>query len=199
MKVLTVFAHPGNASSEIEYRQTWGRLIGEEGQGIRVIIDMVHHTRFDTALAAAVFLVIADVDPLKSALMAFAFAAATFFPALLLAIWWPRCTRWGATTALAAGFAVMVTDALFGKALGFFGAGFSAPLASLTGVVLALITGIAASYAQAAPSKVEADYREAMRNPDGDAVYDRAQARAAAAAASAAARAEQVAATESSR
>lgn len=152
-----------------------------------------------TALAAAVFLVIADVDPLKSALMAFAFAAATFFPALLLAIWWPRCTRWGATTALAAGFAVMVTDALFGKALGLFGAGFSAPLASLAGVVLALITGIAASYAQAAPSKVEADYREAMRNPDGDAVYDRAQARAAAAAASAAARAEQVAATESSR
>jgi cation/acetate symporter len=152
-----------------------------------------------TALAAAVFLVIADVDPLKSALMAFAFAAATFFPALLLAIWWPRCTRWGATTALAAGFAVMVTDALFGKALGLFGAGFSAPLASLAGVVLALITGIAASYAQAAPSKAEADYREAMRNPDGDAVYDRAQARAAAAAASAAARAEQVAATESSR
>ena len=152
-----------------------------------------------TALAAAVFLVIADVDPLKSALMAFAFAAATFFPALLLAIWWPRCTRWGATTALAAGFAVMVTDALFGKALGLFGAGFSAPLASLTGVVLALITGIAASYAQAAPSKAEADYREAMRNPDGDAVYDRAQARAAAAAVSAAARAEQVAATDSSR
>jgi putative acyl-CoA dehydrogenase len=42
-----------NASSEIEYRQTWAKLIGEEGQGIRTIIDMVHHTRLDTALAAA--------------------------------------------------------------------------------------------------------------------------------------------------
>jgi putative acyl-CoA dehydrogenase len=42
-----------NASSEIEYRQTWAKLIGEEGQGVRAIIDMVHHTRLDTALAAA--------------------------------------------------------------------------------------------------------------------------------------------------
>src|SRR6185312_3691880 len=40
------------------------------------------------ALAAAMFLVIADVDPLRAALTAFAFAASTFFPALLLAIWW---------------------------------------------------------------------------------------------------------------
>lgn len=42
-----------NASSEIEYRKTWARLIGEEGQGVRTIIEMVHHTRLDTALAAA--------------------------------------------------------------------------------------------------------------------------------------------------
>lgn len=42
-----------NASSEIEYRQTWARLVGEEGQGVRNIIEMVHHTRLDTALAAA--------------------------------------------------------------------------------------------------------------------------------------------------
>jgi putative acyl-CoA dehydrogenase len=42
-----------NASSEIEYRRTWSKLIGEDGQGVRTIIDMVHHTRLDTALAAA--------------------------------------------------------------------------------------------------------------------------------------------------
>jgi putative acyl-CoA dehydrogenase len=42
-----------NASAEIEYKQTWARLIGEEGQGVRTIIEMVHHTRLDTALAAA--------------------------------------------------------------------------------------------------------------------------------------------------
>jgi cation/acetate symporter len=147
-----------------------------------------------TALAASVFLVIADVDPLKSALMAFAFAAASFFPALLLAIWWPRCTKWGAMAAMATGFTVMAADAVFGGALGIFGTGFSAPLASLIGAGLALIAGIAASYTQSPPSQAEADYRRAMRNPDGEAIYDRAQARAAAAAASAGAQAEQSAA-----
>ncbi|HKQ55373.1 MAG TPA: hypothetical protein VJT12_05705, partial [Methyloceanibacter sp.] len=54
-----------------------------------------------TALAAAVFLVIADVDPLKVSLMGLAFAASSFFPALVLAIWWPRCTKWGAMAAMA--------------------------------------------------------------------------------------------------
>ena len=63
-----------------------------------------------TALAAVVFLVIADLDPLKTALLAFAFAGATFFPTLLLAIWWPRCTKWGALAALGAGFAMMLIE-----------------------------------------------------------------------------------------
>ena len=61
---------------------------------------------------------IADVDPLRAALMAFAFAAATFFPALLLAIWWRRCTKWGAMAAMATGFTVMLADAVFGGTLG---------------------------------------------------------------------------------
>ena len=42
-----------NASSEIEYDGTWARMVGEEGRGVRTILDMVHHTRLDTALAAA--------------------------------------------------------------------------------------------------------------------------------------------------
>lgn len=42
-----------NASAEIEYKNTWAKLIGDEGQGVRAIMDMVHHTRLDTTLAAA--------------------------------------------------------------------------------------------------------------------------------------------------
>ncbi len=42
-----------NASAEIEYKDTWACLVGEEGQGVRTIIEMVHHTRLDTTLAAA--------------------------------------------------------------------------------------------------------------------------------------------------
>ncbi|MEJ8574699.1 acyl-CoA dehydrogenase family protein [Microbaculum marinum] len=42
-----------NASSEIEYRDTWARMVGEEGRGVRTIIEMVHHTRLDTGISAA--------------------------------------------------------------------------------------------------------------------------------------------------
>jgi putative acyl-CoA dehydrogenase len=42
-----------NASAEIEYNDTRAWLVGEEGAGVRTIIEMVHHTRLDTCLAAA--------------------------------------------------------------------------------------------------------------------------------------------------
>jgi putative acyl-CoA dehydrogenase len=42
-----------NASSEIEYQDTWARMVGEEGRGVRTIIEMVQHTRLDTSLAPA--------------------------------------------------------------------------------------------------------------------------------------------------
>ena len=42
-----------NASSEVEYDGTWARRVGEEGDGVRTIIEMIHHTRLDTTLAAA--------------------------------------------------------------------------------------------------------------------------------------------------
>jgi putative acyl-CoA dehydrogenase len=42
-----------NASSEIEYVDALAYRLGEEGAGVRTIIEMVHHTRLDTALAPA--------------------------------------------------------------------------------------------------------------------------------------------------
>jgi len=42
-----------NASGEIEYNGTWGLKIGEEGRGVATIMEMVHHTRLDTAIAPA--------------------------------------------------------------------------------------------------------------------------------------------------
>jgi len=45
-----------NASSEIELLDTWGTLIGEEGRGVRTIIDMVNHTRLDCVLGATAVL-----------------------------------------------------------------------------------------------------------------------------------------------
>ncbi len=42
-----------NASSEIEYNRTWARMVGEEGRGVRTIIEMVHHTRLECAIGSA--------------------------------------------------------------------------------------------------------------------------------------------------
>jgi putative acyl-CoA dehydrogenase len=42
-----------NASSEVEFRGAWARLLGEEGRGVPSIIEMVRHTRLDCAIGSA--------------------------------------------------------------------------------------------------------------------------------------------------
>jgi putative acyl-CoA dehydrogenase len=42
-----------NASSEVEFDGAWAQLVGEEGAGVRTIIEMVNHTRLDCALGSA--------------------------------------------------------------------------------------------------------------------------------------------------
>ena len=42
-----------NASSEIEFDGAWARLVGEEGDGVRTIIEMVNLTRLDCAQGSA--------------------------------------------------------------------------------------------------------------------------------------------------
>ena len=41
-----------NASSEIELLGVWSQMIGEEGRGVRTIIEMVNHTRLDCILGS---------------------------------------------------------------------------------------------------------------------------------------------------
>ena len=42
-----------NASSEIELADAWATMVGDEGRGIRTIIEMVNHTRLDCVIGAA--------------------------------------------------------------------------------------------------------------------------------------------------
>jgi putative acyl-CoA dehydrogenase len=42
-----------NASSEVEFRAAWARLVGEEGRGVPTIIDMVNHTRLDCVIGVS--------------------------------------------------------------------------------------------------------------------------------------------------
>jgi putative acyl-CoA dehydrogenase len=42
-----------NASGEVEFDDTWGRLVGEEGRGVRTLIGMVAATRLDCVIGSA--------------------------------------------------------------------------------------------------------------------------------------------------
>jgi putative acyl-CoA dehydrogenase len=42
-----------NASSEVEFRAAWARMVGEPGRGVATIIEMVGHTRLDCVLGSA--------------------------------------------------------------------------------------------------------------------------------------------------
>ena len=45
-----------NSSSEVEFDNAWGVLIGQEGRGISTIIEMAAYTRLDCALSSAGFM-----------------------------------------------------------------------------------------------------------------------------------------------
>jgi len=56
MRLKDKLGDRANASSEIEYRGAYAIRIGEEGRGIATILDMVHHTRLDCAIAPAAYM-----------------------------------------------------------------------------------------------------------------------------------------------
>ncbi|MEL6168209.1 MAG: acyl-CoA dehydrogenase family protein [Pseudomonadota bacterium] len=53
MRLKDKLGNRSNASAEIEYHGALAHRLGAEGEGVRTIITMVHHTRLDTALAPA--------------------------------------------------------------------------------------------------------------------------------------------------
>jgi putative acyl-CoA dehydrogenase len=53
MRLKDKLGNRSNASAEVEYENALAWLVGEEGRGVRVIIEMVNSTRLDCVLAAA--------------------------------------------------------------------------------------------------------------------------------------------------
>ena len=53
MRLKDKLGNRSNASAEVEYENATAWLVGEEGRGVRTIIDMVNSTRLDCVLAAA--------------------------------------------------------------------------------------------------------------------------------------------------
>jgi putative acyl-CoA dehydrogenase len=91
-----------NASCEVEYRGTSGFLIGEEGHGVRVIIEMVHHTRLDTALAASGLMRQAVVHAVHYASHRQAFGRLLADQPLMRNVLADLIVEWAAATVLAA-------------------------------------------------------------------------------------------------
>ena len=52
MRLKDKMGDKSNASSEIEYHAAWARRVGPEGRGVRTIIEMVQHTRYDCILGS---------------------------------------------------------------------------------------------------------------------------------------------------
>ncbi len=53
MRLKDKLGNRSNASAEIEYHDALAFQLGDEGAGVQTIIEMVHHTRLDTAIAPA--------------------------------------------------------------------------------------------------------------------------------------------------
>lgn len=53
MALKNKLGNRANASAEIEYHGAYAEMLGQPGDGIRTILEMVHHTRLDTAMAPA--------------------------------------------------------------------------------------------------------------------------------------------------
>jgi putative acyl-CoA dehydrogenase len=65
-----------NSSSEAEFHDAWGVLVGEEGRGIPTIIEMAMYTRLDNVLASAGFIRRAFAQALHYARHRYAFGKA---------------------------------------------------------------------------------------------------------------------------
>lgn len=52
VRLKNKLGNKANASSEIEYEDTWAVRVGEEGRGVPTIIEMVNHTRLDCVIGS---------------------------------------------------------------------------------------------------------------------------------------------------
>jgi putative acyl-CoA dehydrogenase len=90
-----------NASCEVEFADASARLIGEEGRGVAVIMEMVRHTRLDCALASAASLRRAVAEATHHAQYRFAFGRRLIEQPLMKNVLADLCLESEAATAMA--------------------------------------------------------------------------------------------------
>lgn len=123
-----------------------------------------------TAVAGALVALVAPTDPLRLLLWSLALAGSTFFPVLVLSIWWKRMNDFGAIAGMSCGFAVAVLTILAGEAniIGIDGA-----LAGVLGLPAGVLGAVLASIATPGPSRSILELVREIRIPGGEVIYDR--------------------------
>jgi putative acyl-CoA dehydrogenase len=90
-----------NASSEIELRGAWARMVGEPGRGVPTIIEMVGHTRLDCVIGSAAGMRAGVVSAMHHATYRRAFGKRLIEQPLMRNVLADLCLESEATTALA--------------------------------------------------------------------------------------------------
>jgi cation/acetate symporter len=116
-----------------------------------------------------------DFDVLRAAILALSLAGAAYLPALILSIWWKRVTKWGILAAMLAGSCVATAHAILQLSGGVaIYPGLSGLLAGVLGIPAGLTVGVAVSFATPKPSVELLSLADDMRDPSGEALFDKA-------------------------
>jgi cation/acetate symporter len=126
------------------------------------------------AVLAFILLLVTDIDILQAAIMAFALAGASFFPLLLLSVWWEKSSEWGALAAMGTGFAIAALAIAIGGQVSTL-----MLVATLLGTLAGLAAGVGASLFGPPVSPEALQYFEQLRTPGNETLYDRSLKRAA--------------------
>src|SRR3954453_11293269 len=116
MRLKDKLGNRSNASSEVEFDGAWARLVGEEGAGVRTIIEMVNHTRLDCALGSAAGMRAALVEALHHASHRSAFGRTLIDQPLMRNVLADLCVESEAATVAALRLARSYDDSLAGDA-----------------------------------------------------------------------------------
>ncbi len=157
----------------------YGRLIGGRASAGRRLI--VSRLLLILALLLAAWLALSR----RSEMLGYAFAApslaaAGFFPAMILGVWWKRTTFWGALAGMIAGFVVTAAYVVAVRAgvvapLRLFGltdSGLSPAASAIIGVPLGFVVAVVVSLASPEPSEARREVVEAIRRPSPDPVLE---------------------------
>ncbi|MHA1164744.1 MAG: sodium:solute symporter family transporter, partial [Alphaproteobacteria bacterium] len=121
------------------------------------------------------YVTINDFDVLRAAILAMSLTGAAYLPALILSIWWKRMTKWGILAAMLTGSCVATAHAMLQlSGSGALFPGLSGLLAGVLGIPAGLVIGVAVSFATPKPSAELLSLADDMRDPSGEALFDKA-------------------------